>query len=97
MNVLLLALSVASGIMAMLTWHSNLPKVIIMRGRLHGSCELLLGFALAFLSPALLADALANKDVPWQFLAADAAMIAYSVCRFRWLRSQCSGSWKRSV
>ena len=98
MNTLIqFVLAMASGAMAILTWHSNMPKVIAMRGRWHGGCEWCLGLAMALLSPALLSTSLSETVIPWHFLAADAAIVAYSVCRFRWLRSQCSGSWKCSA
>ncbi|MGV1682892.1 hypothetical protein [Sphingopyxis sp. NJF-3] len=90
-------LALASGAMAVVTWHSNMPKVIAMRGRWHGFCEWILGMALALLSPALLANALKDVEAGWHFLAADAAIIAYAVCRSRWLSSQSSGSWKCSA
>lgn len=90
-------LAAASGIMAILTWHSNMPKIIVMRGRWHAACEWLLGLGLALLSPALLADGLADHPVNWQFMLADTAIITYAFCRYRWLRSQCSGTWRCSA
>src|SRR3546814_21131837 len=87
-------LAAASGAMALLTWHSNMPKIIVMRGRWHAACKWLLGIGLALLSPALLANALNDVPVGWHFILADAALITYAFCRFRWLGSRGPGSGK---
>src|SRR3546814_11200141 len=68
-------LAAASGAMALLTWHSNMPKIIVMRGRWHAACEWLLGIGLALLSPALLANALTDVPVGGHFISADEAFI----------------------
>lgn len=90
-------LSIATGSMALLTWHKSMPRVITLRGRFHGWCEWLLGAGLALLSPALLARSFAGSPVNWQFVLADTAFVAYAFCRFRWLKTQSSGSWKCSA
>ncbi|SNT19235.1 hypothetical protein [Sphingopyxis indica] len=90
-------LALASGAMALVTWHESMPKVITLRGRWNGFCEWVLGLALALLSPALLDNAMRGVEAGWHFIGADIAIVAYAFCRFRWLRSQSSGSWKCSA
>jgi hypothetical protein len=90
-------LAAATGAMALLTWHRSMPRVITLRGRWHGWCEWLLGLGLALLSPALLAQAINDTPISWQFALADTAFVTYAFCRFRWLKSQSSGSWRCSA
>src|SRR3546814_11850374 len=79
-------LAAASWAMASLTWHSNMPKIIVMRGPSHAPCEWLPGIGLELLSPSLLTTAPNYVPVGWPFIVHSSAFLTYDSSPFRWQR-----------